>query len=229
VQLFVPRVKGGVYANPSAVIVGPIPIGSRPTTQIVDLYDCGVSGRKVGEVSTTHPKQFRVRMLPLRDDELLKSHPTAGKLIGRLEVTVLADQRGPLDGEVEIRLSNEKRPPDRIRVVGEVVGAVDCWPPQLVIPGRVGAKRDFHAEVLVLSRDGKPIQVTVESVPLGLSAIVRATAERPNEAILVIKHPATAAAVRPSPDRQSRVALRVIHDGKQIKKDVIVTTWDGPS
>jgi len=227
IQVLVPRVRGGVYAHPKAIIFGAIPVGAQPKTTI-EPYDCGVRGRKVATVSSTHPKQFSARLLPLDEYEVPKSHPTAGRMIGRLEVTVLAGQRGPLDGDVEVQVANEKRPPDRIRVLGDTVGVLDCWPRQLIVSRNFGETRDLVGEVLLMSRDGKPIEVVVESVPSGMTAVVRIAPQRMDAATVVVKR--TSDAARGSgPTTHSRVTLRILHDGKEIKEDVAITTWEGPS
>ena len=46
IQIVVPRVRGGVYALPKAVVFGSIRVGDR-AVRVLDLYDTGMIGRQV--------------------------------------------------------------------------------------------------------------------------------------------------------------------------------------
>jgi hypothetical protein len=160
IEVLVPRVKGGVYAQPKAVILGSVPLGE-PAKRILELYDTGRPGRKIATVRSTYPDRFDVRLIPLGKDEPPRRHASAGNLIARLEVTAHTERSGPLDGDVEIVLANEERPPDHIPVVGDVVPSVICRPERLVLHGRRAQGAGYSGEIHVASRHGKPGQVAI--------------------------------------------------------------------
>ena len=70
-----------------------------------------------------------------------------------------------MDGEIEITLANEERPPDILPVVGAAVSRVDYGPEQLFLPRRIADEYVHQGEIFLASRDGKPLQVTAEALP----------------------------------------------------------------
>lgn len=222
VQLVVSRVRGGVYALPKAVVFGPLRVGEQ-VVRIIDLYDTGLTGRKVAAARSKQPERFTVRFVPLGPGEAPVANPSAGKLIGRLEVTAHTERPGSLDGDIEITLANEQRPPDLLPVVGDTVPSILCRPQQLFLPRRVAEKYVYDGEVCLASSAGKPIQVTVDSVSPGISASVKEVPGQAAQALLMVKlDPDTA------PMSHGRVRIRIRGDGSEVVEDLPIVIGEVP-
>jgi hypothetical protein len=211
VEVFIPRVKGGAYPQPTAVMFGEIPVGSEPR-QVVRLYDNGVASRRVGRVRSSQPDRFEVRLLEPTGLEAEETHETAGRLMALLEVTPCTEHPGRLDGTVEVELAGEKRPADSIPVLGEVVLPVVCRPSCLVLPRTVSGRQEFTGQVAIASRDGRAVAVAIEESPSGLSAAVRPDPADPACTLLdVTCTPETRDGSKET--REVRVRLRVTPQG----------------
>ncbi len=170
IGVIVSQVNGGVITVPTTVIFGTVPVRSK-RKQVIDVYDAAVQQRSIERVTSRHPERFEARLLPVPVQRSEGQRPLGemgGLLIGRFEVTARTEQAGPLDGEVEIYLAGEARPPDAIPVLGRVVECVEVSPSSLVLPRRSGPRLQYWGQVMVSSRDGKPLTVTVQSVPSGM-------------------------------------------------------------
>ena len=206
IEALVPRVRGGVFADPNSVIFGTIPRGSNRGV-IVRLYDNGVSGRQIERVRSLAPERFEARLLPPAEGGDQEVHETAGRLIGQVEVVARTERAGPLEGYVEVTLAGDKRSPSLIPVTGGVASTVVCSPSTLLLPYTVGNRLVYSGQVLLTSRDGEPFQAEVEAVPDGLSATVRPVAGRPDQYRLQIS--CSAVPVTSHGTRESRVRLRI--------------------
>lgn len=183
-EVQVPRVTGGCFPDPSAVAFGNLFPGQKES-RLIDLYDNCTPGFKVDKVYSTRPERFTVTLLPLSEKDKQRRHPTAGKLFARIQVTPSTGRPGRLDGELHLTLSNETYP-EKIPVIGEVVGVAECRPATLVLPRRVGNRSVRYGEVLILSRNEKPIEVAIEAVPPDIVAEVRNVPDYPNQRLLHI-------------------------------------------
>lgn len=171
IEVLIPKVKGGVLASPTAVLLGVIPVG-RTVRQSIDVYDGRITGRRIKDVVSTQPTRFRVRQVPLQDEEKQQIHEEWGTLIGRVEVTALAETAGTLSGEIEIHLAGENRPPDKVSVSGQAVGPVVVSPDSLVLPRHIGDRLEYTGKIMVRGRTGLPVTVSTESAPAELSVEV---------------------------------------------------------
>jgi hypothetical protein len=164
------RFRGGVYAEPSVVLFGALPVNGS-AKRSVRLYETNPKRRTIERVTSTHPERFEVRFLPARGEQQQEVHERVGPLIGRLEVTPRTGRQGQLSGEIDIFLEDEQHRVDRIMVMGEVLPDIECWPSTLVLPRRVEGRTLYSGEVLLLKRDGKLLKkVELEPLPHGLSA-----------------------------------------------------------
>lgn len=172
VRLSIPRVTGGVYAEPVAVVFGELAVG-RPAARMVRLYSNGAADRRVREVRSRHPDRFAVRLVPLPELHDSAPHETAGQLVAVIEVVQRTDRPGKVDGTLEVHLADETRPPDTLAVLGEVVPEVVARPAGLVLPRHAGGQPVLSGQVALTSRDGVEMAISVEAVPDGLIATVR--------------------------------------------------------
>lgn len=226
-EILIPRVKGGVYAEPAAVVFGTAGVGER-LTRVIDLYDNAVQGRRIAAVRSTHPERFAVRQVPLTDVEARQVHEQGGRLIARLEVTARTERPGPLKGDIEVRLADESRRPDLISVAGAVSRGVECWPGALVLPRRVGDRFLYSGQVLVADPDGKPIRVEVEELPPGASAKVGPVAGRADQVLLQVDCKPMAKGVV-GETVAAPVRLRVRAGGKETEVEVPLILTEDPS
>jgi len=166
IRVLVPRVRGGGYAEPFAVVFGELRVGEA-SKRLIDIYDNGTPGRRIGRATFTNGDRCVARVIPVEDRAAPRLHATAGSLIGRVEVVAHSAKPGPLNGLVEVSLADENRPPLRIPVVGAVVGSVRCAPASIVFPRCVGGNFSDSADLLLSHADGKPIRVDIVSLPPG--------------------------------------------------------------
>jgi len=186
IYVIVPRVKGTVYTEPYAALFGTLPLGA-PAKQVINVYDNGVSGRRIHQVRSTYPERFTVRLLPLQGEELQQVHEIAGALIARLEVIAQTQKPGRLDGEVEVYVANAPPTPARIPVLGKIVCCIEAHPDVLVLPRHVGERLVYSGQILLSNPDGKSINVEVISAPPGVSVNVRAVADRRDQRWLMVE------------------------------------------
>lgn len=207
IDLIAPRVKGGIFSQPAAVVFGTVPVRGRARS-VIDLYDNGNPDRRVEHVRSTHPDRFEVRLLPLQEGETHKRHETAGGLIARLEVVARTDRPGSLLGNIEVHLAGEARRPDLISVAGQVVSSVECWPSSLVLPRRVGDRLLYSGDVLLRQRDGGRIErADLGPVPDGVTAAVRPVLGREDQRWLHVECRPEEGAARRRPAPPVRVTV----------------------
>jgi hypothetical protein len=220
IVVLIPQVRGACCANPTAVIFGSLPSGTQ-ARQVIGLYDNGVKGGVLRGVRATHPERFSARLLPLEEQEKQGAVGPAGSLIGRVEVTAHTDAPGPLEGEVLLAFEGTKARADPIPVTGEVIGLARCWPRNLTLPRRHGAGPRYEAEAFLESRDEKPIQVTVVSVPRGLSADMTMAGGSPERWVLHVKGQPNLPGKTPGRAERS-ICLHVVCDGQERELEVPV-------
>jgi hypothetical protein len=186
IDLFIPCITGGISSHPRAVAFGNVAVGEQ-VRRVVDLYDARSFGRRIATVQSSHPDRFGVRLIELSEHEDGKDADAGRKLIARLEVTARSEAPQQLEGEVEIRLADQNRLPDRIPVTGVVVSAVKASPTTIVLPRKVGQQTVYSGDVLVQSRDGAPLSVRVLSTPPNLNIEVRTVADHLDRQLVVVK------------------------------------------
>lgn len=167
IQVMVPRVTGGIYIEPRAVLFGELGRGEQPIITI-NLYDNHETGLQVDEIVSRNPDRFTVRYRRVSAEDAPEEHPIAGRLLGRCEVTPISGQAGSLEGVIEVRPTSGTRPLAIIPVTGRVVTTVTVFPSVLVLPRMVGGQSEWSGEVILVGRDGRPFQPTLQAIPDGL-------------------------------------------------------------
>ncbi len=162
IRVDISRVLGGVFADPSAFVFGEVKAGESVVRTVL-LYDNGISSRRVKELRSSHPERFEVALIPpMPGVHEPQEHPTAGHLIAVAEVRPRTGWVGRMDGFVEVVVT-DRQTPDRIDVIGEVIGDIICRPDVVVLPWRVGDRPEYSAESVVSSRDNRPIRIEGDS------------------------------------------------------------------
>jgi hypothetical protein len=69
---------------------------------------------------------------------------------------------------IEVRPTSGTRPLAIIPVTGRVVTTVTVFPSVLVLPRMVGGQSEWSGEVILVGRDGRPFQPTLQAIPDGL-------------------------------------------------------------
>jgi hypothetical protein len=169
----IPRVLGGVYTVSAAAIFGEVNQGAGDV-QTVLIYDNGVQSRQIGGVQISHPERFELELVaPKPGIDEPQVHETAGRMIAVAKIRPKPGWVGPLDGYFELAVSGENRSPDRVDVIGQVSGSLECRPDALLLPRFVVGKEEYQGELLISRRDGKAIStVTFDEPPEGVKATV---------------------------------------------------------
>lgn len=222
-QVLIPRVRGGVTCRPTAIVFGTVPVGEN-VVRVVDLFDTGVSGRRVGEIKCRPAGRFEVRLLPTEDTAPTELHPAAGRRIARLEVKANSIKPGTLAGEIELHVAGENRAPDVLAVVGDVVGPLTCSPEQLFLPIRTPDGDRYEGRVVISSRDQATIHVTLVSAPKGVSASIKPTPDAEHQCeLLVTTTPEPG--ILATQDRVFRISVAVTHGKERAVLEIPVTVF----
>lgn len=226
IDVLIPRVGGGYFAQPSAALFGILSVGDK-SSRTIDLFNNRVESRRVESVRSTHPDRFSVRLLSFSEEDKQRRHQTAGHLLARIEVTPLSEYSGPIDGEVIVSLAKETHRTPPIPVLGEVIRPVACRPAMLVLPRRVGNQSLRNGDVLIFHRSEKPIDVVLDSVPPHFKAEIQAVSDHPDQRLLHIEwRPATTS--NEQSITETRLHLRVHSDGEETKLELPIFAENRP-
>ena len=195
IKVVIPKVLGGVHAQPSAALFGEVPLGA-DASQTIRLYDNGIAGLRVVAVRTTVPKTLAVKLVPPDATGDAPPAPGAGRHIASVEITLRTDAPRTLRGAVEVALAGGETP-DRIEVFGEVVGAVACVPDTLALPRMVSGQASYSGEVRVVPWSGRCCGVSVAACPEGVTATARPDPAKPNEYLIAVRAAAGVSAAGP--------------------------------
>jgi hypothetical protein len=243
----IPLVPEGIYAAPRAVVFGSVPVGER-VRRVVEIYDAGALGCRVARVRSAQPDRFDVRLLALAAGEGGRAGGPEGKLVARLEVTAKTERPGQLDGDIEVDLTNEPRPPNRmpvtrtvglfglhglspsrrLPVTGEVVSAARCWPSVVVLPRRIGDRTVFRSEALVQGREEAPLQVRLLGAPAGLRVEIRPVAGHEEQRMVVVEGKPVAVSPRPASASCIRLGVRSGEHPEQMVEIPVLATEFAP-
>lgn len=171
IEAVVAKVNGGAQANPTSLAFGSLLPGSE-ARRVVDIYDDAVKGRSIGKAVSGSPDRVAVRVL---NDVTPPTQPTnqkLGKWIGRIEVVALTETPARIQTDIELHLAGEPRPPTLIPVSGRVLGPVEISPSILLLPRSSDAGPVYFGRFVCRSTNGKPIGLSVDSVPQSLTVKV---------------------------------------------------------
>jgi hypothetical protein len=167
-QSVVRRVSGGVTIAPSSLKLGNIQQGEE-VRHVVDIRDTALTPRTIERLTNSIPDRVTARLLPATDLPVDDVPIQDGRLIARMEICINTKEPGDIRDAVQIHLCGEARNPDELEVRGRVVLPIEVKPPLLVLPRNSPEGPVFSANCVVLSTQGKPLTLTVGSVPTGLS------------------------------------------------------------
>ncbi len=180
VRATISKLHAGITTVPNAVYVGTVSAGT-PVQQMLEVRDTHVPPRAVAEVTSTCPGRVAARLLPPDAGSSVSVKPglekAAGIPIGRIEVTILTGSPGSLESAVVVRLADQSCKPHEVRVIGRVAEAVDVSPSSLLLPMNSGQGPVYRGRCMCRSTDGKPLTLTIDPTPPGLTAEVTASRE----------------------------------------------------
>lgn len=182
IKVVIPRVTGGLSAEPAAVVFGNIPQG-QPATKTIRLYSNGNANRQVHFVRSLQPDRFEARLVPF---EATCVSAEEDWLVAVVEVTARTNLPQKLDGSIEVVLCGEARASDMIAILGEVVPPIIARPSALVLPRYVSGKLIHSGRVTLTSRDGIELAIALESIPDGLTAVLQKDPDTPRQWLLEV-------------------------------------------
>jgi hypothetical protein len=171
VEVNIPCVTSDAFTDPAAVIFGDLSVGES-AKRTITVYDCGIPGRRITQVSSKHPDRFQVQLVPAGAALPQLDHPYAGQPIGQVEVIARTDQPGSFVSELQIEIADTQTTQSRIPITSAVISPVEVAPSVLFLPKVVSGQITNTATVRLTSRDGERITPTIESVPEGLTVTI---------------------------------------------------------
>jgi hypothetical protein len=183
IPVVVRKVEGGIWATPSIAEFGRVIVGHE-ASMVVELRDDAPAPRGVRRVTVTGgDKNFQARFFPAAAKN---NEPGDRAYLGKIEVRLRGREAGPLSGDLEIFLSDEQRPPDRVRLVAEVVPLVEAVPPKIILPRTSTKGPLFSAECLCQTNDGTPLKLALTKGSADLSVSMSAIAGKPDRKLIHI-------------------------------------------
>ncbi len=174
IEAVVRCVFGGISCNPPSVVFGTVPVGTR-IQQVVEVRDTAVTPRAIERVSVTRPERVLARLVPAAEQPRgTESQENNGTLVGRVEVTVETGSPGEVDDFVRIHIAGREKNPDELVVIGRVTAPVEISPSLLVLPRASSGGPVYSGKCICRSTQGKPLTLSVDSVPPGLTADILA-------------------------------------------------------
>jgi hypothetical protein len=168
----IPKVTGGINASPARVLFDSIPIKTE-AHQLIEIRDPTSPPRTIRQVLSSNPDRFTVRLLPAeRAEGSPETKHKDGLLLGRIEVSPRTQEPGSFEGEVQIFLNDEARPPESIPVTGRVAPMVEASPATLVLPRASREGPLYFGTSVCRSIEGLPLQLSLEEAPKGISAMI---------------------------------------------------------
>lgn len=175
IEVLVTRVTGGVVTSPERVVFGTVSIGSK-VQQTIDILDTDPTPRTITRVTSTGSGQISVKLLP--PSGLPK--PTETKpnrtLVGSLEVSLEAKRLSSIDAAILIEVAGREGKPDSLPVVGKVAALFEMSPSLIVLPRTSRNGPVYSATCVCRGITGKPLTLTVDSLPKGISAEIQSDA-----------------------------------------------------
>ncbi len=184
IEVLVTRVTGGILTSPESVVFGTVPVG-RKVQQTIEILDPNPTPRTITRVTSTGSDQISVKLLP--PSGLVKRTKTGpnSSLVGRLEVTLEANHPSSINATLLIEVAGREEKPDRLPVVGRVAALFEMSPSLIVLPRSTSGGRIYTATCHCRSITGKPVTLTVESLPSGVTAKVLTDAAEGERAVQI--------------------------------------------
>jgi hypothetical protein len=168
IDIVVRKINGGMFFVPSIVSFNDVAI-NKDARQVIEVYDEAAYPRTIDKLISNPAEKILASFRPLQEGTLAGNDPNERRLIGRIEVSARTGELGSLDGEVEVHLRGDSRPPDLLLVRGRVVGPVEATPESIVLPRHSGAGKLYYADVLCWSTGHKSLTIVPEDIPGDLS------------------------------------------------------------
>jgi len=186
IQFVVSKIKGGFVTSPAQVLFGPLPL-NEPASRTLDVYDGQYPPRQVDKIVAEPSERFTVRLMPLDNKDPKRRDQAKRVLVARVEVSANTTKTGPLDGMLDITMADEKRPPDRVPVIGRVLADIEVNPPSIVLPLQSISGPIYSAKCVCRSTRARPLELALVSAPPGLSVAVSSVKDKSSLRLVQIK------------------------------------------
>ncbi len=183
IELLVPNITGGASVHPSGIAFGQVPVGAHEI-RLIDVLDRRSPPRSITKISTTNDKIISTRVLPVADKN--STIEAGARLIGKIEVSIKCDSSRVVQEKVYVTIDQDARPLE-VPVSGEVQPPVEVYPKSLTLPRSASGGLIYHSQCLCRSVAGTPLDLTVESAPLGLVVRIEESKDSPAERLVRIE------------------------------------------
>jgi hypothetical protein len=177
IEVAVRRVTGGLLTTPRTAVFGTVLVGQE-ARQLVEVRDRNPTRRRVESVSSSDPERFSVQWSPVGEGDAEGTSPGDGRLLGRLEVSLLTRSPGPVDGTVNLDLPG--RQTTTVSVVGRVAPLVELSPARLVLPRASDAGEVWSGTCLCRSNEHLPLALAAGASDEGLTIRITAVDGNPH-------------------------------------------------
>jgi hypothetical protein len=170
IRAVIRRVTAGVFASPDTIVTGTVLVGG-VVRHAVDIRDDAAQPRRLAKVSTTGSGRVTAKLLDGTGPPTPTDRTARGVLIGRVEILVDTSTPGEIDEPVTVHVQGRELTPDSIRIVGRVAPTIEVTPAVIVLPRRSSSGPVYSARCVCRDNKGRPIEVTVDSSPAGVSVV----------------------------------------------------------
>jgi hypothetical protein len=212
ITLVVEKVTGGLLATPQDVVFDDIPEGTT-AEQTVHLQDYKQPRGVIKTVESSRPGFITARWQPIDPARTA----TGNEGLGDVVVTCAGDRPGRFNEIVRVFFTDPARPPETIKVIGQVVPAVKLTPATVVLPRKVGGVWVYHATCLCRSLQGRAFDLAAPNVPDGLAVTITPAEDDPMARVVRVEvRPPMQAVLPPESPSRWTVTLEAQTAGRKI-------------
>jgi hypothetical protein len=180
IELVISNVKGGVTPVPTHVDCGRILLGTTEC-RFIRVYDRGTLVRRITKVECKDKERLTARLIPTESDPANFDQQSSCRLIGQIELIAHGRRPGQFQSQVLIYLNDALEPSNLVPVTGRVCELIEVAPSPVVLPRQSNLGLVYVTHCRCRSTEGKRLEVTVDRLPKGLSAVVSGVENDPTE------------------------------------------------
>jgi hypothetical protein len=187
---FLARVEGRILAFPAEINFQSVQ-GGQIVKRTVEVRDTGRSTPcRIIKAETNDTEQVKVKLTQLSGEPADRKNPLLGKSIAKLDVEIRPPTNfGRLETNISLFEYGNARPILTIPLTGVILPRVLVTPSTIVLPRTTGDGLAYEATCLCRSMEEKPVQLSLEKAPLGMTVTVLDDAKKSAMKLIKVSWP----------------------------------------